>query len=75
MFYAIKEHPREYQERIPIPNHESIGNLEGAVISIGLGLNFDQAQTNNVMTHVHGFDAKVRRNDQLKWTILACSRH
>ena len=38
-------------------------------ISIKLGLNFDQAKTNSVMTHVLGFDAKARRNEELLETL------
>ena len=34
-----------------------------------LGLYVDQIGIINVMTHVHGFDTKVRRNEQL-WETL-----
>ena len=43
-----------------------IKNLHGDIILIRLGLNFDHAGTNNVMTHVPSFDTKVRRNEKLK---------
>ena len=49
----------------PIPNEDPIDNLQGTVISIRLGLNIDQAVTNNAMTHVLILSVEVRRNERL----------
>ena len=51
---------------MPIPNQDSIDNLQGTGILIKLGLNFDQAKTNSAMIHILVLSAKVRRNEQLK---------
>ena len=47
----------------PIPDQNPIANLYSSRIFIKLGLNFDQAKANNVMTHVLVLSVKVRRND------------
>ena len=44
-------------------------NLKGAMVLIRLELNIDQVGTNNVITHVPNFDAKMRRNEQLCHTL------
>ena len=42
------------------------------MISVMLGLNFDQAKTNSaMMTHLPRLSVKVTRNQQLKWAIMA----
>ena len=41
-----------------IPNQNPNGNLYGTRISIGLGLNLDQAKTNSAMTHFMVLNAK-----------------
>jgi hypothetical protein len=38
-----------------------------------VGLNFDQARTNNAMTHVLVLNAKVRKNKQLWQTLDICN--
>lgn len=49
-----------------IPDHDPIiGNVQGAVISIELGLDFGQVGIDNVMTHVFGLSIKIRRNERL----------
>jgi hypothetical protein len=35
----------------------------------------DHAKTNNAMTHVLGLSATIRRNERLKWVVMAYSRH
>ena len=50
----------------PIPNQGSINNLQGTILLIRLGLNFDQVVTNSAMTHVLVLSAKMRRNEQLR---------
>jgi hypothetical protein len=47
--------------KAPIPNHDSMGNLQGTRILIRLGLNFDQVIINSVMACVLVLSFKVRR--------------
>lgn len=53
----------------PGPHRQSIGTI----ISIRLGLNFNQTRTNNVMTYVLVLSAKIRRNEWLKLIIQMSS--
>ena len=53
----------------PTPDHDPIGTLQGAIISIKLGLNFDRAGIDNAMTHVLVLSVEVRRNER-SWLTL-----
>jgi hypothetical protein len=61
------------------PHWQSIGyhNFDQAMIefSIMLGLNLDWGGTDSAMTRVLVLSAKVRRNEWLKWAVMAYSRH
>ena len=50
----------------PIPDHDFVSNLLGTTIMMRLGLNFNWAGTNSVMTHVLVLSANMRRNEWLK---------
>ena len=54
---------------VPIPDKDTIINLQGAIILIKLALNIVQAGTNNAMTRVLVLSAKVNKNEQL-WQTL-----